>query len=114
MHHPILAVADVKAAAAHYADTLGFVVAFTEGDRFAGVNLDCVQIFLMKGEPAPPGCGVYFVVGDADELYAYHSSRGADIRVVPGDRDYGLRDYTARDLDGYALTFGHRLARGDE
>ena len=27
----------------------------------------------------------------------------------PGDREYALRDYTVRDLNGYLLSFGHPL-----
>jgi len=35
---------------------------------------------------------------------------GVEIAQPLGDRPYGLRDYTVRDLHGYRLTFGHRLA----
>ena len=75
----------------------------------AGVNLGNVQIFLEQGTPNPKGCSVYFVVGDADELYEFHRANGVDIVVPPDDRPYGLRDYAVRDLYGYRLTFGHRL-----
>ena len=82
-----------------------------EGDppTFAGVNLDCVQIFLERGTRAPKGCSVYFVVGDADELHAFHRSKAVEIVRTIDDRPYELRDYTVRDLEGYHLTFGHRL-----
>jgi catechol 2,3-dioxygenase-like lactoylglutathione lyase family enzyme len=110
-HHATLSVSDVRAAADFYANKLGFIVAFTEGDppTFAGVNLDHVQIFLSKGTPAPQGCSVYFVVGDADELYEFHRANGVEIVEVPQNRPYRLREYTVRDLDGYYLNFGHRL-----
>jgi Glyoxalase/Bleomycin resistance protein/Dioxygenase superfamily len=57
-HHATLSVSDVRAAADFYANKLGFIVAFTEGDppTFAGVNLGHVQIFESKGTPAPQGC----------------------------------------------------------
>ena len=77
--------------------------------RSPGVNLDCVQIFLRRGQPAPQGCSVYFVISDADALYAWHRSNGVEVAQPPDDRPYGLRDYTVRDRDGYYLTFGHRL-----
>jgi catechol 2,3-dioxygenase-like lactoylglutathione lyase family enzyme len=111
LHHATLSVQDVRAAAEYYATKLGFTVAFTEGDppTFAGVNLDCVQIFLTEGVPAPEGCSVYFVVGNADELFEYQGANGVDIVAPPRERSYRLRDYTVRDLDGYRLTFGHRL-----
>jgi catechol 2,3-dioxygenase-like lactoylglutathione lyase family enzyme len=112
MHHTVLVVSDVRAAVDFYTAKLGFVEAFVEeGDppRFAGVNLDHVQIFLERGEPDPKGCSLYFVVGDADKLHAFHQSRGVQITDPPEDRPYELRDYGVRDLHGYHLRFGHRL-----
>ena len=110
-HHATLSVGDVQASAEFYATKLGFVVAFTEGDppTFAGVNLDCVQIFLTKGQPAPLACSVYFVVDDANELCAWHRSNGIEIVEPLRDQPYRLREYAVRDLDGYYLYFGHRL-----
>jgi len=52
---------------------------------------------------------VYFVVGNADELYNFQRANGVDIVAVPEDRPYGLRDYRVRDLHGYELGFGHHL-----
>lgn len=80
-HHATLSVRDVDAAAEFYGAKLGFVVAFAEGEppTFAGVNLDCVQIFLAQGQPAPASFSVYFVVGDADALCAWHRANGVEI-----------------------------------
>lgn len=113
-HHAALAVGDVLAATDFYTKKLGFKLAFTWGDppEMAGVNLGRVQIFLERGTPAPQGCSVYFVVGDADELYEFHRDNGVDIVEPPGDRPYELRDYRVRDLYGYELGFGHRLLIG--
>jgi catechol 2,3-dioxygenase-like lactoylglutathione lyase family enzyme len=109
--HAGLVVSDIQTAVEFYTNKLGFSVAFTYGDppTFAGVNLGKVQMFLQQGEPSPKGCQVYFVVGDADELYEFHRSNGVEIAEPLDDRDYGLRDYTARDLHGYHLSFGHHL-----
>ncbi len=112
-HHTILSVADVLAATDFYTKKLGFWVAFTVGDppTMAGVNLGHVQIFLEQGTPNPKGCAVYFVVGDADELYEFQRARGVEIVTPPEDRPWGLRDYSVRDLHGHVLTFGHRLLK---
>jgi catechol 2,3-dioxygenase-like lactoylglutathione lyase family enzyme len=106
--HPVLMVTDVLAAVDFYTTKLAFTLGFTWGDppTFAGVNLDKVQLFLNKGTPAPQGCEVYFRIGAADELYEFQRARGVEIVGPPGDRSYGLRDYTVRDLHGYRLTFG--------
>jgi catechol 2,3-dioxygenase-like lactoylglutathione lyase family enzyme len=110
-HHATLSVSDVRAAVEFYTTKLGFTLAFAEGDppRFAGINLGRVQIFLARGAPAPQGCSIYFVVGDADALFEFHRANGVDIAEVPRDQSYGLREYTVRDLEGYYLNFGHRL-----
>ena len=108
---PSLYVSDVIAAVDFYTKKLGFGLGFTAGEppRMAAVSLGRVQVFLEQGPPAPQGCAVYFVVDDADALCAFQSRSGVEIVVAPDDRPYGLRDYTARDLHGYRLTFGHRL-----
>lgn len=110
-HHPSLCVCDVIAAADFYTNKLGFQLAFTWSDppTMAGVNLGHVQLFLEQGTPGPRGCYVYFVVDDADALYEFQRANDVEIVVPPADRPYGLRDYAVRDLDGYRLTFGHRL-----
>jgi catechol 2,3-dioxygenase-like lactoylglutathione lyase family enzyme len=109
--HAGLSVSDIVAAVDFYTKKLGFKLAFTWGDptTMAGVNLGQVQIFLEQGTPSPEGCEVYFVVGDADELYEFQRANGVEIVTPPDDRPYGLRDYAVRDLFGYQLVFGHRL-----
>ena len=109
--HPALAVSDVRAAADFYTKKLGFMQAFISGDppEMAGVNLGHVQMFLERGTPSPDGCSVYFVVDNADELFAFHRANGVTIVHPPSDQPYGLRDYRVRDLNGYLLGFGHHL-----
>ena len=109
--HPGLAVGDVGAAVEYYVVKLGFTLGFTWGGEpptFAGVNLDRVQVFLQQGDPGA-GTEVYFAVGDADELYDFHRANGVAIDTAPGDRDYGLRDYSVHDPWGNRLTFGHPI-----
>jgi catechol 2,3-dioxygenase-like lactoylglutathione lyase family enzyme len=110
-HHPGLAVTDVVEAADFYAKKLGFRLAFTWGTppTMAGVNLGEVQIFLEQGPPGPQGCALYFVVDDADALFEFQRANGVEVVQPPGDRAWGFRDYSVRDLHGYRLTFGHRL-----
>ena len=110
-YHATLRVADLAAAVEFYTGRLGFIHAFSWGEppSMAGVNLGATQIFLETGAPAPHGCSLYFVVGNADALYGYHRATRVPIIEAPGDRPWDFRDYTVRDLDGYALTFGHRL-----
>mgnify|MGYP001266187837 CR=1 FL=1 len=108
-HHPEIYVRSVPEAFAFYTTKLGFTPGFVWGDppRFAGVNLGEEQMFLRLGTPEPRGCAVYFVVGNADELYEHQRAMGVEILEPPGDREYELRDYRVRDLHGYELGFGH-------
>lgn len=110
-YHTSLRVANLATAVEFYTTRLGFSHAFTWGESptMAGVTIGEAQIFLETGAPAPQGCSLYFVVGNADELYEFHRANGVNVIEVPGDRLWELRDYTVRDLDGCAVTFGHRL-----
>lgn len=114
--HPVLPVADVRAAVDFYTNKLGFTVGFLWPDEasptMAGVNLGDVQVFLQQGEPNPAGISIAFVVGNADELCDAQRANGVEIVVEPDDRIYGLRDYSARDLSGYRLSFGHYIFSG--
>ena len=111
--HAGLAVSDIPTAVEFYVKKLGFQQAFTWGEppTFAGVNLGEAQMFLGKGTPTPSSetGAVYFLVGDADQLYEFHRANGAEIAQAIDDRPYGIRDYTVRDLYGYHLVFGHHL-----
>jgi catechol 2,3-dioxygenase-like lactoylglutathione lyase family enzyme len=111
--HAGLAVADIPAALEYYTSKLGFRQSFTWGEPpdFAGVNFGKVQIFLAKGTPSPSADtgAVYFLVGDADQLYEFHRANGVEITQPIDDRPYGIRDYVVRDLYGYYLVFGHHL-----
>lgn len=109
--HALVVVADIPAAVAFYTENLGFRLAFTWGEppTFAGVNLGRMQMFLQKGTPEPKGGSVSFLVGDVDQLYAFHLANGVEIAEEIGDRDYGIRDYLVRDLHGYQLSFGQHI-----
>jgi catechol 2,3-dioxygenase-like lactoylglutathione lyase family enzyme len=109
--HPGLRVADLLAAVEFYTSKLGFTLGFAWGDppAMASVNLGEVQIFLQHGTPDSAGGEVSFVVGDADELYAFHQATGVEIVEPIEDREYGMRDYAVRDPDGNRLSFAHYI-----
>jgi catechol 2,3-dioxygenase-like lactoylglutathione lyase family enzyme len=110
-HHTTLFVRDLAAAVDFYTRRLGFHLGFTWGDppTMAGVRLGAAQIFLQLGTPAPDGCVVQFVVGDADALHDFQRAAGVEVVEPPADRPYGLRDYLVRDLAGHLLGFGHNI-----
>ncbi|WP_069811967.1 VOC family protein [Streptomyces sp. TP-A0874] len=50
--------------------------------------------------------GVYVVVEDVDAHYLHAQASGVEILAPPGDKEYGGRDYLARDLEGNLWSFG--------
>jgi catechol 2,3-dioxygenase-like lactoylglutathione lyase family enzyme len=106
-----LPVSDLAAAIEFYEKKLGFQFGFTFGEpaRFAGMKMGKVGIFLQKGTPAPHSGAVFFTVGDADALYAFHRANGVEVVEEIGDREFGMRDYVVKDLYGYRLIFGHDI-----
>ena len=52
---------------------------------------------------------IYVVVPDADTHYARAKAHGAEIVMEIKDTDYGSRDYSARDPEGYLWSFGTYL-----
>ena len=108
---PTIVAPDVKAAVDHYRDVLGFDVDFIYGEppMHAGVRLGNASMHISRGEVALGSSWIYFVVDDADELYAMQKQRGADVDQPPENRPYNLRDYRAKDLNGYTLMFGQPI-----
>jgi ribosomal protein S18 acetylase RimI-like enzyme len=47
----------------------------------------------------------YFFVDDVQSLFARHKSAGADVVGDIGDKPWGVREYTVREINGYHLTF---------
>ncbi len=50
--------------------------------------------------------GIYIYVDDVDAHYERAKTAGAEILRELQDTDYGSREYSARDLEGYLWSFG--------
>jgi uncharacterized glyoxalase superfamily protein PhnB len=48
----------------------------------------------------------YIIVEDVDEHYARAIAAGAEIVIPIKDEDYGGRDYSCRDPEGFLWSFG--------
>jgi catechol 2,3-dioxygenase-like lactoylglutathione lyase family enzyme len=108
---PGLPVGNVLEAVDYYTTKLGFGLGFIWGDppEIAGVTLGDVRVFLKDTPPSPGSCSAFFTVGNADELCEFQRANGVEIVAEPGDREYGVHDYTIRDLRGNYLVFGHYI-----
>jgi predicted enzyme related to lactoylglutathione lyase len=108
-----LFVPDVAVATAYYRDVLGFSVK-REDDGFAVVTLGSAVIMLAHQsgrrdtDQLPPeyrggAIDTRIIVPDVDETYRVFRENGVTVHREIGDRDYGLRDFIIKDLNGFRL-----------
>jgi uncharacterized glyoxalase superfamily protein PhnB len=119
---PLLAVDDVGAAVEFYEQKLLFAREFvypaaepvfaTVGREGARLMFEAVTGFAAKFGMAaavwPRGRGVDLNVtldGDIDAYYGRVTAAGAEVARPIFTTEYGMRQFTVRDLDGYLLTF---------
>lgn len=110
----ILATRDLQTAERFYVEILGFEV-IARFDFYLLLQCDGCRIGLSgPGDPRQQATGttasgeVYLTCDSIDELHARIVDAGVAIVEPIGDRDYGMRDFTAHDPDGNVLTFGER------
>ena len=109
---PILRVANLEASLSHYADGLGFALAWRHGN-FAQVERGDAALMLCEGEQGHAGTWVYVGVSDADALDRELRRRGARIRSGPVNYPWGARELHVSDLDGHVLRFGSEAVPGE-
>lgn len=105
-------VRDLAASKAFY-ERLGFVVIREEGS-FLELAWENHLFFLdeQKDLPPPPGvpaANVRIMVPDVDRYWELAGEMGARVVSPIADRDYGLRDFTIADPDGFGLRFASWL-----
>ena len=108
---PVLTVSTLPDAIDFYVSKLGFELDFVYGQPqfYAGVCKDQVEIHLVEENHARQPVGnasVSILIDEVDIFYATIKGLGVEILVAPGDRDYGLRDFSCRDPDGNIFHFG--------
>jgi catechol 2,3-dioxygenase-like lactoylglutathione lyase family enzyme len=121
---PLIEVFDMPASLAFYRDIIGFEIAMqsSPGDNFGWGLLKMGDDKLMLNtaydadqRPAAPDPArwaghrhttLYFYCADLDEAYDYLRSKGVTLKK-PVVRDYGMRQLSVTDPDGYGLCFQH-------
>lgn len=114
---PVFLVEDVRRAAEHYRDKLGFELTSYFGDppEFTIVSRDGVKIALSRLEKGRGGSNrkwkeeaidAYIWVSDVEALHKQFATSGANLMGPPMPRIYGLKEIEVRDLDGYLICFG--------
>ena len=115
---PYFPVADVDSASSHYEKVLGFRREYAAGSppQFAILSRDGCSIMLRlvsdpsKISPNEHQGGTwdaFFWVRDVQSLYEELHAKGADVVYGPiVQTEYGMKEFAARDRDGYILGFG--------
>lgn len=105
-----LPVRSVKDAQAYYRDRFGFTVAWHhEAGRIGAVaHGDCGLFFRETQDEIHPAT-FWIFAEDIDATFAELTRRGADIVEALEDKPWGLRQFTARDLNGNLFYFHHDL-----
>lgn len=121
---PLIQVFDMPASVAFYCGILGFEIIMQSraGDHFDWAMLKLDGAYLMlntayesDNRPKTPDASrqaahqdttLYFDCPDLDEAYEYMLSKGIAIER-PVIRDYGMRQLSVNDPDGYGLCFQH-------
>ena len=96
----------------HFYQRLGFELYERHG-RFAGLRWEGHRFFLDERpdltSPVTPVANVRVMVPDVDACWRLCLGMGARVVAAIADRDYGLRDFTIADPDGFGVRFAMRL-----
>jgi catechol 2,3-dioxygenase-like lactoylglutathione lyase family enzyme len=112
---PQFLVLDLDQACCFYRDKLGFEVAFTYSDFYAGVTRDGLMIHLKRWDEADPSrafkqqhehLDVYINTDQVAELYREFQSRGVVFLKPLEPTPWGTQEFVVQDTDGYILYFG--------
>jgi len=109
-------VRDIARAKAFY-EQLGFEVLGDHG-AFVALAWEGCQLYLAERRDLPPPpehpqANVRIMVPDVDSAWARAGTIGARILDPIADREYGLRDFTIADPEGFAVRFGTVLSGGE-
>jgi uncharacterized glyoxalase superfamily protein PhnB len=108
----VLAVKDLKVAADHFVDKLGFERDFTSpGWEFLSFGMFKVMLGECSDEMSAEETGnhswfAHALIENVDEVYDELKGRGASIISPVQNKPWGIRDFTVVTPDGHRIVFG--------
>jgi uncharacterized glyoxalase superfamily protein PhnB len=116
---PEIPATNVDAAAAYYANSLGFTVDWVAPEGIAGISRGACRLFLtnrpFREQHGNLGPIVVWVnlhgKTEVDDLFAEWKAARAKIVSEPGDKPWKLREFTAADLDGNQIRVFYDFSR---
>ena len=96
-------------------EQLGFEVAEDRG-TFVVLTWEGHELFLderpdLSAPPAVPQANVRVMVADVNAYWQRASAMSVQVLAAIEDREYGLRDFTILDPDGFGIRFGSLLTQ---
>ena len=109
--YPTLSVPNVEEACQWYVDHLGFSLRFFWGDppHHGAILLGQACVHFWEAPAQLNDNWLYFDVNDLDTMYQRACANGVEITKHPEDYPWGMREFNARDLNGYNLRFGQHI-----
>ncbi|MBN9381558.1 MAG: GNAT family N-acetyltransferase [Chitinophagaceae bacterium] len=116
---PIFPVRDIPETIRYWQETLGFTHQWTWGDppSVGGVAWQKAFVQFMRHPvlaEASKGNAIWIRLRHVEDLYIFHQSRNAEIVAPLEVHEYGMAQYTVRELNGYYVHFaGNPAGRGE-
>lgn len=107
-------VSKLEPAIAFYKEKLGFQLDFQFGEppSYAGLSLGNAYLHLSSAYPYKNNTGhgnFYLIYENVDNLYKKLLNQEVEFFSPIGDRDYGMRDFAIKDLDGNQIGIGAQI-----
>lgn len=111
----VLAVQDLAVSTRYYVDVLGFKLDF-KVPGWSFLSRDDFGLMLGECPDQPPASELgdhsyfaYLRVDDVDQFYRDLAARGAQMRLPPEDKPWGMREFGIRTPDGHRITCGQEI-----
>ena len=110
---PILPVSNMKKTLEYYRDVLNFEIHWVWEDSYASVFNGDIELHFSKVEKVIPQ-SVYFFVENADRVYNFLDKQNVEIVKELESYQYGMREFTVKDINGHIFRIGHGEKSIDE